>query len=261
MKDRTYSNRSILKSRYITMTETAKILLLGDSLTQLAFEGWGARLAHVYQRRADILNRGCSGYNTVFYGRIPLPDVSNVCLVIIFFGANDASLEDENPRHFVSLSDYSQNLKALISKANEAYNSPRILLVTPPPLDHEKRLAYQKQRYGDQATGVLERTTENTQLYAQACAGVAAETKLPCLDLFDAMLAVQDYGHFLSDGLHFSAVGHDFVANCILEAINTHYPELKVTPCPTTGQWNNSGSTCAALESLGPYHDLIDLNK
>ena len=63
------------------------ILLLGDSLTQLAFEGWGARLANVYQRRADVINRGCSGYNTDFYQRQPLPPLDNVCLVTIFFGA------------------------------------------------------------------------------------------------------------------------------------------------------------------------------
>jgi isoamyl acetate esterase len=244
------------------MTEpaVAKILLLGDSLTQLAFEGWGAQLANVYQRRADVVNRGCSGYTTAFYSRLPLPNLSNVCLVTIFFGANDASLEAENPHHYVSVQDYSQNLKDLIAKVNEAYNSPRILLITPPPLDHEQRLVFQKQRYGDLATGVLERTTENTKLYAEACAAVAAETKLPCLDLFEAMMAVPDYGRFLCDGLHFSGAGHDFVATCVLQAIHTHFPDLHITPCATTGQWNNSASTCPALDSLGPYHDLIDHN-
>lgn len=242
------------------MAEVAKILLLGDSLTQLAFEGWGSILANVYQRRADVVNRGCSGYNTEFYSRLPLPDLpnSNVCLVTIFFGANDASLESENPHHYVSVPDYSQNLKALIARVQSKYNSPRILLITPPPLDHEQRFAYQIKRFGDKATGVLERTTENTQLYAQACNTVAAETNLPCLDMFAAMSAVPDYGRFLCDGLHFSAAGHDFVAACILRAIQEHYPEMHVSPCSVTGQWNNSASTCPALDSLGPYHDLID---
>jgi isoamyl acetate esterase len=247
--------------------ESGKILLLGDSLTQLAFEGWGSVLANVYQRRADIVNRGCSGYTTEFYNHVALPQSyhDKVCLVTIFFGANDASLESENPHHYVSLPTYSRNLQALIARVQQTYgrgSETRILLITPTPLDHEQRLVYQRKRYGDQATGVLERTTENTQLYAQACRAVAAEANLPCLDLFEAMRAVPDYGRFLCDGLHFSAAGHDFVAQQILQAIAEHYPELAVTPCPVTGQWNNSASTCPALDNKksrwAPYHDLID---
>lgn len=240
----------------------AQIVLLGDSLTQLGFEGWAATLANVYQRRADVINRGCSGYNTQNYLQyIPLPPCSNVCLVAIFFGANDASLFQENPRQYVSLEDYSRNLKTMIERVQEMYSSPRILMINPPPLDHEQRLQFQKQRYGKLATGRLERTTENTSLYAEACRTVAKEMHVPCLDLFNAMLQVQDYNRFLSDGLHFSAEGHAFVAEQILQAIRAHFPELVVTPCPETGQWNNSGSKCPALPPLGPYHDLIDVNQ
>jgi isoamyl acetate esterase len=244
------------------MKEAAKIVLLGDSLTQLAFEGWGSILANVYQRRADVVNRGCSGYNTEFYRRMPLPTFSNddaVCLVTIFFGANDASLEQENPHHYVSLPDYSQNLTTLIGRVRETYGpNVRILLITPPPLDHAQRFLYQKQRYGDLATGVLERTTENTSRYAQACRDVALTTQTPVLDLFQVMLQETDYGRFLNDGLHFSREGHEFVAAQVLQAIGTHYAELHVTPCPVTGQYNNSASKCVALESWGPYHDAID---
>jgi len=237
------------------------ILLLGDSLTQLAFEGWGAKLAHVYQRRADVVNRGCSGYNTEFYKRLPLPALSGeVCLVTIFFGANDASLLNENPHHYVSVKDYTTNLTQLVERCQQQYNNPRILLIAPPPLDHQKRFEYQVQRYGDKATGVLERTTENTKLYADACKQVAAAKNVPCCDLFEQMLAVTDYGKFLNDGLHFSAEGHAFVGDCVLNSINSNFPELQVTPCVATGQWNNSASSCPALTSRGPYHDEIDLS-
>ena len=244
------------------------ILLLGDSLTQLAFEGWGAKLANVYQRRADVINRGCSGYNTEFYKRLPLPSLLNVCLVTIFFGANDASLPQENPHHYVSIPNYTANLSHLLDRVREQYGAQvRILVVTPPPLDHPQRLAYQIQRYGvNQATGVLERTTENTRRYADACrqwvesaTATSCSTRLlACCDLFQLMLAEPDYGRFFHDGLHFSAPGHAFVADCVLQAIQTHFPDLTVTPCPTTGQWNNSSSTCPALLSRGPYHDHID---
>ena len=237
------------------------ILLLGDSLTQTAFEGWAGQLAHVYQRRADIINRGCSGYNTSFYLHQELPQLSNVCLVTIFFGANDAALADQNPHHHVSLKDYEANLSTLIERVQTQYNHPSILLITPPPLDHAQRLAYQKQRYGDLATGVLERTTETTKLYAQACQKVAKTHQLPCLDLFTAFLEQPQYSRYLSDGLHFSVDGHTFVGQQVVQAIGSHFPTLAVQPDSVTGQYNNSGSVCEGLPNWGPYHDHIDRMK
>jgi hypothetical protein len=45
-----------------------QIVLFGDSITQRSFSvgGWGARLAHDYMRKADVLNRGFSGYNSAW---------------------------------------------------------------------------------------------------------------------------------------------------------------------------------------------------
>ena len=44
----------------------AAILLFGDSITEYAFEegGWASRLAHAYRRKADVVARGYSGYNS-----------------------------------------------------------------------------------------------------------------------------------------------------------------------------------------------------
>jgi hypothetical protein len=41
-------------------------VLFGDSITQHSFanEGWGAALADLYSRKADVFLRGYSGYNT-----------------------------------------------------------------------------------------------------------------------------------------------------------------------------------------------------
>lgn len=83
-----------------------KILLLGDSLTQTSFEGWGSGLAQRYQRRADVLNRGMSGYNTRWFLEYAKDngiweELGVVRLITIWFGANDASLEKHNPHHFV----------------------------------------------------------------------------------------------------------------------------------------------------------------
>jgi len=44
------------------------IVLFGDSLTQMSWNpelgGIGARVADLYARKLDVLNRGYSGYNT-----------------------------------------------------------------------------------------------------------------------------------------------------------------------------------------------------
>lgn len=55
------------------LTERGKIILLGDSITQMSFSatlsGWGSYIADVYQRRCDVYNRGMSGYNTDWFLR------------------------------------------------------------------------------------------------------------------------------------------------------------------------------------------------
>jgi lysophospholipase L1-like esterase len=251
-------------------SERPKLLLLGDSLTQTCFEGWGAGLADRYQRRADIINRGMSGYNTRWYLRYASDnDVWNepgtIVLVTIFFGANDAALIDQDPAKHVPIPEYKDNLKAIVEKAQESYPQANILLITPPPVHKGQRLAYQKQRYGDKATGIAERTSEHTEKYANTCIEVAKETNVPCLDMFSVMKEAggedDGFGKFLSDGLHFSSEGHDFVLKVLLEAIETHYPALAVIPDPVTGQSNNISSKCEALENSGPYHDEIKHNE
>ena len=241
-----------------------KILLLGDSLTQTSLEGWGGGLAHRYQRRADVVVRGNSGYNTRWYLRYAQDtgvwnEPGDVRLVTIFFGANDASLETENPHHFVPIPEYQENLKELVTLTKKHYGtSTNILLITPPPVHHEQRLAFQKERYKEKATGVLERTLENAGKYAKACCAVAEEMKLPCLDLHTLMVKKGDIGRFFYDGLHFSKEGHDFVLLLLLEQIKSEFPAIYVTPDAFTGQENNSGSSCPGIASSGPYHDKID---
>lgn len=107
-----------LKSRPI-------ILLFGDSITQQGFGwegavGWASLLASDYSRRADVWNRGFSGYNTRhaldvvddIFGSIPL-QASPVLFCTVFFGANDAALPGE--RQYVPINEYRTNLQQIIS--------------------------------------------------------------------------------------------------------------------------------------------------
>jgi lysophospholipase L1-like esterase len=75
----------------------------GDSITQRGFApGWTGQLADAYQRRADVINRGYSGYNSRWALQLlprvfpqPAPGSPAPRLVTIFFGANDAALPDQ----------------------------------------------------------------------------------------------------------------------------------------------------------------------
>jgi lysophospholipase L1-like esterase len=243
-----------------------KFLLLGDSLTQLSFDGWAAQLAHVYQRRADVLNRGMSGYNTDWYvqyyvqnNRDDVLVKDDVRLITIFFGANDASSAQHNPHHHVPVEDYQSNLGELIDLCRAQYgDSVAMIIMTPPPVQHEQRLEYQKQRYPGQETGILERTLELSGEYANAAETVAMQHKLPCLNLWKAMQQDAKWDRFFYDGLHFTKEGNAFVFEALFETIQSHYPDLTVTADPVTQQWCNSASSCPSLPQSGPYHDEID---
>jgi len=108
------------------------ILLFGDSITQQGFglagtdgttAGWASLLARDYARRADVLNRGYSGYNTDHALQV-LPSIvgddpssqrtttTDVLFATVFFGANDAALPGETQR--VPKERYGRNLTAIV---------------------------------------------------------------------------------------------------------------------------------------------------
>lgn len=82
-------------------------------------------LSNAYARRADVLNRGYSGYNTRHaLGVLPSvfgPDCGpddesdGVLMVTVFFGANDASLpgDREHCQH-VPIDEYEENMRKIV---------------------------------------------------------------------------------------------------------------------------------------------------
>ncbi|CAL1278322.1 unnamed protein product [Larinioides sclopetarius] len=100
-----------------------KIVLFGDSQVQRAFDPssspWGALLATKFQRVADVITRGFSGY-TSRSGRIILPhifnreNISDVEAFVIFFGSNDSSGKLDASPYYVPIEEYSENLEEMI---------------------------------------------------------------------------------------------------------------------------------------------------
>lgn len=214
-------------------------------------------------RRADVCNRGFSGYNTRWALKAA-PKVlgpgalRDTCLVTIFLGANDSVAAGE--RQHVPLEEYVANLRSLVGTVREstAGNDVKcnVVLIGPPPICDAQHRVFSLEKWGVEAS----RTNANTTVYAQRVVELGKELGVPVVDLLPAMLAEsQDSGReFLSDGLHLSPRGQAFVFDRLLAVIHDSFPELVVTPDAKTGQNANSSSS-SALPHLLPYHDAFQL--
>ncbi|XP_028294729.1 isoamyl acetate-hydrolyzing esterase 1 homolog [Gouania willdenowi] len=208
-----------------------QVILFGDSITQFSFQpcGWGGDIADKLARKCDVVNRGLSGYNSR-WAKIVLPRLisrqnaaDNIAAVTVFFGANDCALEDKNPQQHVPLHEYSENLKEISRFLTSAGVSPdRVIFITPPPV-HEP--AWDK---GCVLKGCcLDRHNSVVGQYAQACVQAGTECSSDVLDLWTLMQEDgQDYTVYLSDGLHLSAKGNQFVAQHLWTLLERRLADL-----------------------------------
>ncbi|XP_062429007.1 isoamyl acetate-hydrolyzing esterase 1 homolog isoform X1 [Rhea pennata] len=206
-----------------------RVVLFGDSITEYSFldKGWGASLAERLVRKCDVVNRGFSGYNTR-WAKLILPrliskstNAESTVAVTIFFGANDSALKDLNPKQHVPLEEYAANLKSMIQYLKSVdINEDRIILITPPPLQES---SWEKEclAKGDK----LNRLNSITGEYAKACVQVARDCGTDVVDLWTLMQKNQDFSSYLSDGLHLSTKGSNFLAaqlwSCLEKKIST----------------------------------------
>ncbi|XP_063040210.1 isoamyl acetate-hydrolyzing esterase 1 homolog [Engraulis encrasicolus] len=207
-----------------------QVILFGDSITQFSFQtsGWGADIADKLARKCDVVNRGFSGYNSK-WAKIVLPRLipspaSDIAAVTVFFGANDCALEDQNPQQHIPLQEYSENMKEIAQYLVSAgVSKDKIIFITPPPL-HDKDWEKQCAAKGN----ALNRTNSVAGQYAQACVKTAAQCGAEVLDLWTLMQKdVPDFSVYLSDGLHLSDQGNQFVAAHLwklLESRVNHLP-------------------------------------
>jgi len=101
-----------------------EVCCFGDSITQHGHcaHGWVAGLQEAYRRRADVLNRGYSGYSSRF-GVHMLPRLfgpaRRYLFTTVFFGANDAADAASKPAQHVPLGEYEANMAAIVHAARQ----------------------------------------------------------------------------------------------------------------------------------------------
>lgn len=219
----------------------SQVFLFGDSLTQISFSpgGWGARVADHFQRRADVLNRGFSGYNTAC-AKLVLPQLlvsrSQADVVTVFFGANDAALPDVKPSQHVPLPAFKSNILEMIRHLNSVgIPTSSLILITPPPLCEQPWAAVCEKK------GLpMNRSSAVTKQYAEAVLEAGQEARVTTLDLHTAMMKVESLEKYLSDGLHFSPEGDIFFTDLIIPLLEEKLcGKLSVFP-----EWKDVDAGC-----------------
>ncbi|POR37215.1 GDSL esterase/lipase [Tolypocladium paradoxum] len=127
-----------------------QIVLLGDSLLQRSVDledgfSFQAALQSRCIRRLDVVNRGFSGWNTAnvvkhLHDIFPQPTESlpKIKYLIILLGTNDAVIPMPTTSQHVPIDEYKENLTKIITHPHVQAHRPKILLVTPPPVDQIK---------------------------------------------------------------------------------------------------------------------------
>lgn len=238
----------------MSRVELPKIVLLGDSLTQVlsaAFQNliklsptthrhqrgyevetgaWVSRLSHKYIRKAQVVNLGLSGYNTEWYKNLLtaiLPtQESTVACVVIFFGANDCVLADRNPHQHVPLQQFVANLKTIIRDIRLLFPSARLVVVTPPPVHIEGWAKHRKSQ-----GRAMDRSWSAVRSYRDAVMRAFATTG----NGDDSLLVMDTWELFLGSTFDFNA---DSVESANQEIEDPQEsPRSPVSPCKSSEEF------------------------
>ncbi|CAD7947886.1 unnamed protein product [Amoebophrya sp. A120] len=157
---------------------TPKVYCLGDSLTQGGShnnEGWVTKLQRYFLRRADVVNRGLSGYNARWVRRFiedmlekdlgrprsrfgndkeqkntehedpPRPaadqhEDAKPLFATLWLGANDACLPEAGTQH-VPLGEFAENLEFIAKLLLDEYVD-NLIILTPPCIAEQQRIRF-----------------------------------------------------------------------------------------------------------------------
>lgn len=197
--------------------------LFGSSIVQFSFSngGWGATLADIYARKADILLRGYSGWNSrralqVVDQVFPKDAVVQPSLIIVYFGGNDSmGCHSSGLGPHVPLPEYIENMRKIANHLKSLSDQTRIIFLSCPPVNEE--------RLRQSASSILSelvRSNEACRRYSEACIELCLEMGLKVIDLWTAVQKRDDWRTVcFTDGVHFSPIGSMIVVEEILKVL------------------------------------------
>ncbi|KAL3617512.1 GDSL esterase/lipase cprd49 [Castilleja foliolosa] len=200
-----------------------QFVLFGSSIVQMSYNlgGWGSVLADLYARKADVVLRGYSGWNTKMALKIlenvfPKDAAVQPSLVVLYFGGNDAT----NPHPsglgaHVPLPEFVDNMKKMIVHIKSLSDKTRIICLTSPPVNEAKVREIFGNGLDDQA-----RTNEGCRIYSEALEELCQEMDVEAINLWTAIQQRDDWANAcFIDGIHLSAEGSKIVVKEILRVL------------------------------------------
>ncbi|KAL3617514.1 hypothetical protein CASFOL_037835 [Castilleja foliolosa] len=209
----------------------SQIVLFGSSIVQQCFEvgGWGAILTDLYDRKADIILRGYSGWNSrralqvlnqIFPKHLNLNVAQDAAiqpsLVIVYFGGNDAMYPHPSGLGaHVPLLEYVENMKKIYIHLKSLSEKTRLIFLTSPPVNE----AMIREHFGN-AHDNQDKTNESCRIYAEALVDLCRELNIKVVNLWTAIQQRKDWAATcLRDGIHLSTEGNKIVTKEILKVI------------------------------------------
>lgn len=199
------------------------LVLFGSSIVQYSFSngGWGAILADIYARKADILLRGYAGWNSrraiqVMDKIFPKDAPIQPSLVIVYFGGNDSmGAHSSGLGPHVPLPEYIENMRRIANHLKSLSDKTRVIFLSCPPINEEML----RQSTSD-ALSELVRTNESCRQYSEACVELCKEMGLKVIDLWTAIQEREDWATCcFTDGVHLSCEGSKIVVKEILKVL------------------------------------------
>lgn len=198
-------------------------VLFGSSIVQYSFAngGWGATLADIYSRKADILVRGYASWNSrralqVMDKVFPKDASQQPSLIIVYFGGNDSmGSHTSGLGAHVPLSEYIGNMRRIATYLRDLSESTRLIFLSCPPVNEDMLNTDSRSIFSP-----LVRTNEACRHYSEACIQVCKEMDLEVVDLWSAIQTRPDWRtSCFTDGIHFSAEGSNIVVDEILKVL------------------------------------------
>lgn len=200
-----------------------QFVLFGSSIVQLSYSngGWGAILADIYARKADILLRGYYGWNSrralqVLDQVFPKNAAMQPSLVIVYFGGNDSmGPHSSGLGPHVPLPEYIDNMRKIATHLKSLSDEIRIIFLSCPPVNEVKVKEGTSEIFSE-----LVRTNEACRIYSEACIDLCKELGVKVVDLWTSLQKRDDWlTACFTDGVHLSSEGSKIVVEEILNVL------------------------------------------